>query len=462
MLRHLLLLLLFIAVAPAKATVYVLLWFDTEDYIEPASDDAALRIANDLSAMGVRATFKVVGEKARVLEARGRRDIFHALTPHDIGYHTDWHSVPPAPAVYLRALGWLEGAAEFERRERQGIADITRIFGIAPSCYGQPGSSWAPQALRALKRMGIDTYVDEGSQIGVNEQPFWLDGVLNVFNMGQYSLRASLDIGARISDDIARFDAAVKKLSAQGGGVISIYYHPTEFVTTEFWDGVNFPGGRMTEPEQWKSPQRRSAEDSERCFNILKQYVEYARTRPEVQFLTARELRRIFDGLRPPALDRSIAARHMAEHITFLVTGNGSYSAADLLQILLGLEPRDVEGPSERGQTNFEGAMIPRSAFERAKKDAISAIETLNRLPANLWLGSQQLSLIDFAATLASDSGAPAGVALRRGKPEMEQYVARNPTAPFRWPIHPEGFTAPELLDLARLQAWTLKPARLR
>lgn len=27
------------------APVYVALWFDTEDYLEPSSDDAALRIA---------------------------------------------------------------------------------------------------------------------------------------------------------------------------------------------------------------------------------------------------------------------------------------------------------------------------------------------------------------------------------------------------------------------------------
>jgi hypothetical protein len=32
----------------------------------------------------------------------------------------------------------------------------------------------------------------------------------------------------------------------------------------------------------------------------------------------------------------------------------------------------------------------------------------------------------------------------------------------FSWPIHPAGFSAPELLELGRLQAWTLKPARLR
>jgi hypothetical protein len=56
----------------AQDVTYVVLWFDTEDYIDPIADDAALRIANDLTSLGVRGTFKVVGEKGRVLERRGR------------------------------------------------------------------------------------------------------------------------------------------------------------------------------------------------------------------------------------------------------------------------------------------------------------------------------------------------------------------------------------------------------
>src|SRR5438045_2497113 len=47
--------------ADSAAKVYVVLWFDTEDYILPASDDAALHVADFLTQEQVRATFKVVG-----------------------------------------------------------------------------------------------------------------------------------------------------------------------------------------------------------------------------------------------------------------------------------------------------------------------------------------------------------------------------------------------------------------
>src|SRR5438067_11781497 len=117
--------------ADAAAKVYVVLWFDTEDYILPASDDAALRVADFLSQEKIRATFKVVGEKARTLERRGRTDVIAALKKHEIGYHSNYHSVQPTPAQYLANLGWDEGVAEFDRRERPGRDDVERIFGTA-------------------------------------------------------------------------------------------------------------------------------------------------------------------------------------------------------------------------------------------------------------------------------------------------------------------------------------------
>src|SRR5437588_11964276 len=51
--RFLIGLLVCLACSNAQGTTYVVLWFDTEDYIDPISDDAALRIANDLTELGV-------------------------------------------------------------------------------------------------------------------------------------------------------------------------------------------------------------------------------------------------------------------------------------------------------------------------------------------------------------------------------------------------------------------------
>src|ERR1041384_7606599 len=136
--------------------VDVILWFDTEDYLLPADDDACLKLATMLSERNIRATFKVVGEKARVLEKRGRRDVIAALKKHDIGFHANFHSVHPTPSEYLANCGWLDGVAEFARREGGGAADVRRIFGVKTlACYGQPGSSWAAQTIGGLREIGV-------------------------------------------------------------------------------------------------------------------------------------------------------------------------------------------------------------------------------------------------------------------------------------------------------------------
>jgi hypothetical protein len=112
----------------ATNEIDVILWFDTEDYLLPADDDACKRLAEMLTERKIRATFKVVGEKARVLEKRGRRDVIDALKQHDIGYHANFHSVHPTPSEYLADCGWSDGITEFVRREGEGRGTSGAFF----------------------------------------------------------------------------------------------------------------------------------------------------------------------------------------------------------------------------------------------------------------------------------------------------------------------------------------------
>jgi hypothetical protein len=446
----------------AQGTTYVVLWFDTEDYVDPIADDAALRIANDLTSLGVQATFKVVGEKARVLERRGRQDVIQALGKHCIGYHSDWHSIQPVPALNLQHFGLIEGALEFERRQRQGFEDVGRIFAVSPACYGQPGSSWAPQSNLALRRMGVHVYLDSGIQMGYRDQPIWYGGLLYVYNMGPYQIRADIDKQIPESETYRQFDDAVEHFRQTGGGLISTYYHPTEMVHTEFWDAVNFAQGAVRKREEWALPARRTPEDAERCFQILKRYVEHAKAIPDVKFVTANDLLRIYANPLPPSVDKLKLARHFKKGITFLSVDAGNLSAADILLQLLDLPAQYVDGPTGRGVTNYSDQTIPDFVFDAAIADVRSFIEGNHYLPKDVFVGSKTLSLPDFAATLAEHLLTPGPVRVEQGKIEFEQYVATDARAAFSWPIHPPGFAPAELLEMARLQAWTLKPARLR
>lgn len=453
--RFLLPLLLALPLLAQTKPIYYLLWFDTEDYVDPASDDAALRLAQTLEKMGVRATFKVVGEKARRLEKRDRRDVITALSRHDIGYHTNYHSIPPAPAAYQRILHPLEAVEEFTRREEPGLRDINRIFGVLPSCYGQPGDSWGPAANVALRRWGVPVYMDDGGQVGLNGQPFWLGGMLYVFNLKGFTLRPDINKPETLPATNEKFDAMVANLR-ETGGVIQTYFHPTEFSATEFWDGVNFLGGNYTPPDGYRMPRRRSPESAEAAYRTIFDFVRHVQSIPGVQIVTARQLPLLFHD--PVQLPTAEAARRQFQSSIDIL---GPYSAADQLLALLGLEPQYVDGPVARGKTVTAGNTLSRVLFDRARLDAIGYVQAHKRLPHTVWAGSERLSLADFAATLAADDGG-ATVQIRTGVTAFERHVAADTDKTYGWVIHPKGFSAPELLEQARLQAWTLKPARLR
>src|SRR5262249_52777677 len=162
-----------------------------------------------------RATFKVVGEKARTLERRKRTDVIAALKKHEIGYHSNWHSTQPTPAMYLSPLGWDEGVSEFDRREGPGRADVQRIFGAAPSCYGQPGSSWGPQSYGAMKKWGMKVYLDAGQHVALDGKPCYYAGVFNLYQL-RHQTRADLNKPELLEKARVRFGEARKALLAEG------------------------------------------------------------------------------------------------------------------------------------------------------------------------------------------------------------------------------------------------------
>ena len=475
--------------AQRAAPVYVTLWFDTEDYILPQDDDATKRLAELLTTVGVRGTFKVVGEKARVLEARGRTDVIAALKRHDIGYHSNTHSQQPTIAVYLQNAGWDDGRAEFYRRESQGARDVERIFGVKPVAYGQPGSAWAPQTYPALRDMGIGMYLDEADHVGIDDQPFYYGGMLNVFKMRSNLARMNLTGGSSLADGKARFTKAYEALRIKGGGTISIYYHPNEWVHTEFWDGVNFRRGANPPREAWKLPGTRPAAETEQAFNDFEQYVRFMKGLPDVRFVTATELMTIYGD---KAMTRDFGredlirfARFVEGEITFQRLEGYSVSAADMFALLTAAMAefsernqlpsqsriKQLDGPS-RSYTPANGgtqsSSFPWRAFADATRDAWEFCKARGRMPDEVWIGTESLSPPDYLATLAHAFGEvattgrpPASVVRRTGRFTADRYVAEDSPALWGWIIFPEGFHAPHIMELARLQAWTLKPALL-
>ena len=106
------------------------------------------------------------------------------------------------------------------------------------------------------------------------------------------------------------------------------------------------------------------------------------------------------------------------------------------------------------------------SAFAQAVHDTSDYCRTSHRLPDEVWIGAESLSPADYLATLArtledliASGKIPTDVIRREGHYTADRHVAEDSPDLWRWPIFPEGFHAPRIMELARLQAWTLKPA---
>ncbi|MBU6402761.1 MAG: hypothetical protein KGS61_20770 [Verrucomicrobia bacterium] len=481
----------------APPVIHVILWFDTEDYLLPASDDAAKRLAQMLTQRGIHATFKVVGEKARTLQRRGRQDVIAALKQHAIGYHANFHSVHPTPAEYLEDCGLLDGIAEFVRREGGGAGDVRRIFGVGTlACYGQPGSSWAAPAIAALKTIGVaphgvPCYVDDGSQVGVQNKPFWYENALMAYDLGPNVTRMDLHDPQGVQPAERKFQRIAERLAHDGGGLVSIYFHPCEWVHRQFWDAVNFSHGANPPRERWRPPPQLPPEETEAAFDRFGQYIDFIRARPGVHFVTANDLPEIYPdsvrsvGVAETVLDE-LARRLIAEGargVDFQVIGRQAISAADQFELFARVVGSWITGNAPQFPLRAAGLLGPDAAppvgpapvavdwpaFRDATLDVMDFVQTQRRVPARVFLGAYPVPPTDFLVGLArayefrrrqgrlpTGSGVPLGNHLEL---LPARHVAADTQDVFGWVIHRPGFRGQNILALARLQTWTLKPA---
>ena len=170
--------------------------------------------------------------------------------------------------------------------------------------------------------------------------------------------------------------------------------------------------------------------------------------------------------------------------IDFQVIENRAYSAADQFEILVeamaqlvaGSKPRcplrakGLLGPDNASLARTERNHFDWAAFRDATLDVLNFIQTEQRVPSRVFAGAEMVPPSDFLAALAAtydffrrNGRLPIaeGVAMPKSlEITAARYIAHDTPELFGgWIIHKEGFRAPKILELARLQTWTLKPA---
>ena len=108
------------------------------------------------------------------------------------------------------------------------------------------------------------------------------------------------------------------------------------------------------------------------------------------------------------------------------------------------------------------------SQFARTVLDVDAFIEKQQSLPNVIWLGTVPVSpevyltgLAHVVPIIIAEGKPPASVQFSPAEVSAARFVAEDSAAIWNWPIFPPGFHSAHLMQLARLQSWTLKPAIL-
>ena len=124
--------------------------------------------------------------------------------------------------------------------------------------------------------------------MGIDDQPFYYGGMLNIFRMRSTLVRMALSGGTSLTEGQAAFNEVHAALAARGGGTISIYYHPTS--------GCRRSLGRCQLPARAQPARRAEAaahaagDETEQAFADFEQFIRFIQARDGVRFVTATEL----------------------------------------------------------------------------------------------------------------------------------------------------------------------------
>jgi hypothetical protein len=322
-------------------------------------------------------------------------------------------------------------------------------------------------------------------------KPFWYAGALTVYDMGENWTRMELHDPQAVGPATQKVSAIAERLRAEGGGLISIFYHPCEWVHREFWDGVNFRRGANPPREHWRPPPQLSPEETEAAFQRFGEYVDHIRAITGVRFVTASDLPGIYpDPVRTGGTSRrdlrELARRLLGGEagVDYQVIGGRAYAPADQFELLTlalaqmidgktllwPLSSRGLLGPDRPPPGAHEVTGVSWPAFRDAILDVREFIRVQQRVPARVFLGADAVPPLDFLRAMAwafDYEGLHGGLPRSETVPlnQVRELLTARHIAPDTpglfggWIIHKEGFRAPKILEVARLQAWTLKPA---
>lgn len=457
--------------------------FDVEDYTSPESvgmDDIPKWLAETMTEEGVTGSFFVIVEKARSMAERGRTDVIEAMAKHDIGSHTNYGSIHPTVTEILEYATWEEGTSKMLLNETAGFNDLERIFGQRPVALARHGGSYGPQLVSALSQMGAGYVYSPISLPGHNAM--WFCNTLNFHGTGDFGFFDDNyyrdDLFNPMLDDLNnRIPKAIENVE-----VVSFFAnHPSKVRSIQFWD-FNYYKGANPGPDEWETPELRPLESMKTAQKNFRRLIQSLKNRDDIELTTYRDLMKRFSYQKAEITKEElekIALRIIeekaividdyyspAEVFTALSSALSNYDKNGQLPEKVGIER--PFGPTEMPSQNPEVEKITKVQALELTRLAHDYVKINNRLPHALSVNDKKIGAGSLKALFSEMY-----IAINNGKmsdniqvlsfaaypAENEENIIQEVQGYKGWPVHREDLDMSHLVEMTKLQLWTLKPA---
>jgi len=463
--------------------------FATEFFVSPEMDDTLLKIIKVLDKRGITGSFHLTGERARVLRARGRKDIIKALKKHEIGYHTNTHGSYPFLGEICENQSWDDAVSTILATEARGILDIEDIFDTHPKYFVSEFIK-APQLIYAMRLLGIDLI--GYSTIPASGNPFaWFAGSLCYTGIIMGGLEQYPSFPGLLLKKKENFDDIYLKAKTEySDSIIKLILHPYKIMYSReaLKKGVESHYRKYRfYAKDWivpaKSYGKKMIKTNIREFG---QILDYIKGKKGIEFISTSESAKSYKEANPESIalnDVFKLSKKILQHFTFIKVNRDFYlSPAEIFGIFLSVLAHYREAKKFPGHVPYRKLLGPVSNSRQGFRERSIAFNELLPAISRVMRDADFYQRIPSAVKIAGSSIPPEAFLL--GMAETINYIAGHRKTPRKvifkkspqYPeisgepyfqentfvhgnLYPEGFTGKKICRYARMQAWSYKPA---
>ena len=432
--------------------------FDTEDFTSNRAANAIYREAKILEEEGIRGCFCLVGLLAEQLVKWGRDDVLEALSHHEINSHTYGHTLHPMINEYTDIEDVNEAIDRVVKEEGKAVEMIKKATGV-DEIYAAvpPGNQKSYAAMYGYHKMGIPIYADTFCDTVDGEGTYYC----NIYHLAYYEAMECFFDGDE--KDIATL---VERVAKRKRAVV--YTHPNSAVSIGCWDILNYDKENLVPFGEFLQCPEQPPERTEKFYNNIRTFVRMIKNDPRFRITTYKEITEELkkEGERVVKIeDVPEISRKLNESFENIRTPV-SLSISDIMlacrDFLLGKKEHkcaDVYGFLSTPYAISEKVTLLASDITESAKE----IKDGEFLPAQIKVGDTVIGPADwlFAALCVLQGENEVTIEPREQLPSLD-IIPETRDAYFKgtW-RHSDSFEDKYLSDRLRLQAWTLRFAKL-